>query len=446
MLKIIAPINCEIEKKYIVGVIFRSFLGLEYNLTFSPAVKNYVISYKGEKIIIKDSFFSKISKTYLDKKYLPRKSKSLSFVLEKKHELVCIYGDDNIQILKDRIICDLDIFASSFFMLSRWEEYVLLERDLHERFIGTNSYAYTNNFLNRPIVDEYVEALWDMLQYLGYKGKRKETKYNLILTHDVDQLSRFNSFFDSLKYGISYFKKKDIVLSILQPIIYILSRVGVLKDPFDTYDKLMKISESVNAKSIFFFLVGGKRKYDCNSPYDIVRYVSRAKKILDRKHYIGLHPSYYANKDAKVFIAEYNFLQRCCGEYAVEKSRNHYLRLIVPESYGTFRDTRIIEDYTLGYFDKIGFRCGTCHSYRLYDFLKKEVLKINEFPLIVMDGTLLKYNRYSKEEAYSKVIKLIDKIKYYKGNFVFLWHNSSFNTPEWKKYGNLYEKIVSYAR
>ena len=45
-------------------------------------------------------------------------------------------------------------------MLSRYEEAVLLDRDDHDRFPATASIAYKTGFLDRPIIDEYVEILW----------------------------------------------------------------------------------------------------------------------------------------------------------------------------------------------------------------------------------------------------------------------------------------------
>ena len=80
-----------------------------------------------------------------------------------------------IQNPKFKIIeCGIDIFASSFFMLTRWEEYVNKIRDMHNRFPAYASLACKNNFLDRPIVNEYVEMLWNMLKFLGCKQEKKK--------------------------------------------------------------------------------------------------------------------------------------------------------------------------------------------------------------------------------------------------------------------------------
>ena len=99
-------------------------------------------------------------------------------------------------------------------------------------------------------------------------------------------------------------------------------------------------------------------------------------------------------------------------------------------------------DSTLSYADKEGFRCGTCYSYSVFNILTRNTLKLKERPLIVMEGSLANYQNVSPEEMKMKILNLIEKVKKYRGEFVFLWHNSSFNIPFWKKYQNIYEEVL----
>jgi len=94
--------------------------------------------------------------------------------------------------------CGIDIFASSFFMLSRWEELVNPVRDVHERFPAEASLAFRCDFLHRAVVNEYVELLWNMLIHLGVQQERKARNFSLVLTHDVDDKN----------YRWRYFQKK----------------------------------------------------------------------------------------------------------------------------------------------------------------------------------------------------------------------------------------------
>ena len=62
----------------------------------------------------------------------------------------------------------------------------MLSRDSHNRFPLKESFAFKNKFYDTPVVNEYVEILWNMLAYLDCKQERKKRNFNVILTHDVD--------------------------------------------------------------------------------------------------------------------------------------------------------------------------------------------------------------------------------------------------------------------
>ena len=91
-----------------------------------------------------------------------------------------------------------------------------------------------------------------------------------------------------------------------------------------------------------------------------------------------------------------------------------------------------------------GFRCGICYEYSVFNILTRKKLKLKEKPLIVMEGSFTTYqSNIQPEEMEEKIKLLIEQVKKYNGEFVFLWHNSSFNTPLWKKYQNIYGRILS---
>ena len=104
-----------------------------------------------------------------------------------------------MEIGNDKIICGIDIFASSFFMLTRWEEYVIKKRDMHNRFSAYESLAFKYNFLNRPVVNEYIVMLKNMLNHIDSRLRFKKYKYSLLLTHDVDIPLKYRSFLDGFR-------------------------------------------------------------------------------------------------------------------------------------------------------------------------------------------------------------------------------------------------------
>ena len=69
------------------------------------------------------------------------------------------------------------------------------------------------------------------------------------------------------------------------------------------------------------------------------------------------------------------------------------------------------------------------------------MLNLKESPLIAMEVTLKNYEKLSPKMAIEKIRFLKTTVKKYKGNFVFLWHNSSLFTQEWDSYIPVFNEI-----
>ncbi len=439
MLKINIPNNFLPERKYIVNILFDEFLGLKYKVEFKN-IKDYEIIFNNKRLIIKDSFFSNFEDrlVYLDKKNIPAKIKFLKnrFIVES--DIPVIYGDYELKVDENAIICGIDIFASSFFMLTRWEEYVNKIRDIHNRFPATASLAYKSNFLHRPIVNEYIEMLWNMLKFLGINQKRKEKKYELVLTHDVDNIFKWKNFGLFVRnIAGDIIKRKNVSLALEN----IRQYFG--NNPYDMFDFLMDLSDKGGIKSHFFFMSEGTSNFDNN--YSIKQpFVKKIReKIKSRGHLIGFHPSYNAYNDHKQWEEEYSNLSTEVSQ-KVKIGRQHFLRFEVPTTWQIWEDNNMKWDSTLSYADKEGFRCGACYEYSVFNILTRKKLKLKEMPLEVMEGSLVDYQKLPPEKVEEKITKLIEKVKKYNGSFVLLWHNSSFNTECWEKYQSVYEKILKY--
>ncbi|HFC76960.1 MAG TPA: hypothetical protein ENJ27_01905, partial [Candidatus Moranbacteria bacterium] len=198
MLTIVIPKNNIKERKYLLDIVFGQFLKITYNVkVFDNNISEYRIFFNNKKsIIIKDSFFSlyPVSLSYLKKSAIPENVNYILNPLFSEKDLPVFFGEGDIAVEENRIITDIDIFSTIFFMLTRWEEYVSKDKDQHGRFPHTESLAYKYNFIHRPIVNEYIEFLWNMLVLLGCKHKRYKHKFSILLTHDVDHTLRYLNF------------------------------------------------------------------------------------------------------------------------------------------------------------------------------------------------------------------------------------------------------------
>jgi len=450
MLKITIPNNFLPERKYIISIIFDEFLGLKYVIGVNGDTKNYkIILENSKKLIIKDSFFSNFEDrlAYLDKKNIPEKIKFLKnqFIVEK--DIPVIFGNDEFKVKEkeDEIICGIDIFASSFFMLTRWEEYVNKIRDIHNRFPATASLSYTNNFLHRPIVNEYIEMLWNMIKFLDIKQKRKEKKFKLILSHDIDHLYRWKSWKQIFRtIGGDVLRRKNLKLALGRINQYNNIKQGREKDPYDTFDWLMSKSESIRIKSRFYFMSGGVTKYDNNYKIDEKKCIELIKEIRKRGHIIGFHGSYASYNNLQQWRKEKELLERVC-QGGVNEGRQHYLRFEVPTTWQIWEDNNMQIDSTCGYADREGFRCGTGDDFSVFNILTRKKLNLKERPLVIMECTLQSpqyrsLNPNKAKKVFDYYVKISNK---YNFKLTLLWHNSAFDkTAGWERWKERYEKVL----
>ena len=413
MIRCIIPNNNLKERSYIVEIFLGEFLALEYQLEVGS--ENYeIVVENGKKLTIKDTFFNKYPKEleYLKLENIPSR------------------------------IEELDLFASSFFMLTRWEEYVNKNRDTHGRFLATESLAYKDGFLDRPIVNENVEKLKQKLFELDKSLKFKTKTSQLFLTHDVDELYMWKSWKHVFRVALGdVVKRKSLSLAFSRVSEYFGVQQGKINDPFDTFDWLMDKSESVGIKSRFYFMSGGVTEYDNRYKIDEPKALELIEKIKKRGHVIGLHPSYNAYVDVEQFKKEKELLEKVVGE-PIEEGREHYLRFEVPTTWQVWEENGMKVDSTCGYADKEGFRCGTGDEFSVFNILTREKLGLKERPLVFMDDNRLEGERVFDEKNLIQNIMVLKKnsIKN-KSSYTFLFHQNIFVLKE-INYKDVYEAVV----
>lgn len=434
------------EFEYITNVIFHEILGLDYQIIYDSNAENTIIELPNKKTLsFTNSFFKKYKnpKEYLLHTEIPQELINSKFLILNSdsgtQSIPIIYGKDILAINESHIECGLDLFASSYFMLTRWEEYVINEKDAHGRFPSKESLAVKNGFINRPIVNEYIEFLWHLLKKLDYKGERKKLAFEIIPTHDIDELffwtskNRLKLPFKLLKSFQKYaeFKTGELVNSFLK------SLFDKTKDPY--YQAVLNFINNNKKQAylpIFFFIAGGNTKYEGFYAIKSRRTQNLLSHILEQGQSIGIHPSYLSSGKEDLFFAEIEQLNNS-SQTKIKHSRQHYLRYHSPETFSELEKIGIKYDSSMYYSDAPGFRNGICHPFPIYDFINRKTLAIKEMPLIVMDTSL---ENKSKKESEIIISDLLNKVKTYNGQFVFLWHNSSTHWSHWKNVEELFGK------
>jgi hypothetical protein len=435
--------NHKQEKEYIFDVIFNHFLGIEYAVAYSN-LNDYSIEYEGKTLIIKDTFFKQFDNgegQWLQKNSLPEKDTQNSSISlnNKLYDLPILYGNQTFLNNTFDIKLGLDIFGSSFFLLTRYEEYVINERDVHGRFLQRHSSLDLKNSM-RPLVNEYVELFTILLQMLIPKIQFSKRKFRTNYTCDVDYIydpkitSLNRLLYENVKSLLKKASFKDVYLNSKN---YLKKTIqGHSSDPYNSFPDLLSACKDSSAKCIFFIMAsqecqGVDSDYNLEKDFNIHEII----KYLDKNDYeIGIHPSYNSFTSIKHISDELQSLQRTLTLLGIKRkirsSRQHYLRWETTKTPYILSSLDITNDYSLGYVDTIGFRSGSCYSYPFYDMYNREKMNLIIHPLHIMEITMfderymnLKPNEASLNLAYS----IKEKCKYHNGSFSFLWHNSSFN-------------------
>ena len=426
------------EVAYTFHCLLSVFLGLRYEIVIDDEACDYTITCNFQTLQIANFFFKddRVQQLYQHDN-LPSAVNFSDIELENiQFSQVIFFGNSSWSKQESGFKWGNDIVAASFYMLTRWEETVIENKDEHNRFLAIDSLAYKNNFLHRPIVNEYVEILYHILKSFGLDQIRKVRKYTTLATHDVDRPFLWDSTLGKIKsIGASLLirrNKEEIKLR--------AQNIATGTDPFDTFDLLMDMSESIGEKAHFFFMAGGETEFDNFYQLGEQAVIDLIKRIKERNHCIGIHPSYNTYNNTEMLSSEIDALKMATG-MEVTASRQHYLRFDTSSTWNNLEDADVRWDSTMGYPDEAGFRSGVCYTYPLYDIYNRKQLNLLEKPLIVMDATLLRYEKLQIEQALSRVENLQKEVHRYQGEFVFLWHNSSFNSQEWIGFDEVYKSM-----
>lgn len=337
----------------------------------------------------------------------------------------------------DGYVIHYDILGLTYWMLNRIEEIGRTDLDNHQRFPATSSHAYQHGYLERPIVDEWLHILGQVIQKIWPTIELKKHQFIMKVSHDVDAplLYGFKSWKQIIRMMGGHLLKRGDISAFFNTIPL---KIGARSkfpqsDPYNTFDWLMDVSEQNNLKSAFYFICGGSSEKDADYNIRDPRVRALLSEIHNRGHEIGLHPSYETFQRPDLIKQEADNLFQVCKEEGIEQpewgGRMHYLRWEHPTTLQAWEDAGLDYDTTLSYADRPGFRCGTCFEYPAFNPITKEILKIRIRPLIAMECTIIA-DRYMGlgygQEALEKFQSLKDKCEKVGGIFTLLWHNSHF--------------------
>ena len=447
-----APSYCITEVQWIVKYLLDECLGINYEI-ITGSKKGFSLVCDSKTLQLGDHFFQNHAQKWLQPSSLPELPLKTWDVADSgldvplvDEPIPVLFGQPEIEFSESHIHLGVDIFGTAFFMLSRYEEAILTERDSHDRFPGAASVACKASFLDRPIVDEYVEVLWAAMKHIWPGLVRESRQGNIHVTCDVDV--PFDCSATSVPRLIrtmagDLFKRHDVGLFFSQIRNYLASKQGEYRyDPYYTFDWYMDICEKAGRRASFYFICDHSAGdidgcYDINEP----RIVDLMKGMNKRGHELGMHGSYNSYQSVQQIARERQCMINVCQQagilVSISGNRQHYLRwdaLLTPDCL----DKAGFEyDSTGSFADMVGFRYGTSRAFTMWSWKKNAPLRIKQKPLILMECSVIS-ERYMGLGYSDAAIELMKKIKrralMYGGDFTFLWHNHHLMTENDRRF------------
>lgn len=333
-----------------------------------------------------------------------------------------------------------DIFAASFYLLSRYEEYLPHQKDIYGRYAHENSIAFKENFLNLPLVNIWMEDFKQSIQFKFPNFKPKTLNFELLPTYDIDEAYSYKykewwrsagaAIKDILKGKFSRFTLRRNVLN------------NKVQDPFDSYDWIDDLHRTHHFKPRYFFLVPEKTgKYDRN----ILPNQTALQILLKRhaeKYSIGIHPSWQSGDEPMLITKEKEIIEKI-AKTKVVSSRQHYIRFTLPQTFRYLIEAGIKEDFSMGYGSINGFRASVASPFYWYDLKKEEMTYLLLYPFCYMEANSYYEQKISAQQALEELRHYYKEVKKVNGTFISIWHNTFLGTEEhFRGWREIYQQFI----
>lgn len=418
---------------YILKFILGTLLGYSYKITTN---KQEYINFEGAKLNYSSE--SNLNGIWICPSNLLLSNKIENF----KPEIIESNWGKIIFPISTNSKIPFDIFSASFYLLSRYEEYLPFTPDEHNRFSPEQSISYKADFLNKPIINIWAKKLFEIINLTYPNLTFNKSTFKFISTIDIDNAFAYKA--KGFYRSIGGFTKSILKGKIKDASDRIKVITNKLHDHYDNYDFIREIHLKYNISPKVFILSGKYGKFDKNVKLSNLFFIKKIKELASFCE-IGIHPSYKSNNNDCL----QNEIQNL--ESIIEKkitiSRQHFLMLNLPKTYRKLIELGIKEDYSMGYSNIIGYRAGTCSQFNFYDLLLEKETELNIYPFAFMERTLRQHLKLTPDEAKKIFSKNIEELKNLDGMFVSLWHNESLgDAGYWKGWKSVYEYIFSITK
>ena len=328
----------------------------------------------------------------------------------------------------EKSVLPFDIFSATFYLLSRYEEYLPHLKDHLGRYPAEESLAFQEKFLQQPVVDiwafRFKEVLLQHFPDMQFPSRSFERHHMVEATQPFAYTQRgflrnFIGYFSdlvNLRMG-SFFRRGRVLLRLR-------------KDPFNTFSWMINMTKKSDVKISVFFQLGDSYSFLEGINSKRKKYQMLVKFVGDYTE-VGLIFSFHSLPDYELLKVEKHQMDELTHR-RLRSSMNDQFLLDLPHSYRNLLELEVEKDVTMVYEDHLGFRAGTCTPFLFYD-LDYEI----KTPLIIhpLAGTTSALRSHTKAEMESDIYRLLDSVKSVNGTFSLLFSNRDFTMKQvfWRR-------------
>ena len=154
------------------------------------------------------------------------------------------------------------------------------------------------------------------------------------------------------------------------------------------------------------------------------------------------HPSWKSNSNPLLVNEEKKQLERI-SKKAITNSRQHYIKLKLPETYRRLIKNEINNDFSMGYGNVNGFRASAASSFFWFDLKENKTTSLRLYPFCFMDATSHYSLNQSAEEGLGELMYFKNICQHYNGLFISIFHNNTIGDEKtFKGWKETYLKFI----
>lgn len=414
---------------YVFNLIFKTILGTDFEITsdedFFANHEGTKVCYNGSKII-DDCIFIK-SKQLLFEHSID----NLELGFFETDGIPAFFGHND-----EDADLPFDIFAASFYLVSRYEEYLPFRTDKLGCYDASNSLAYNKGFLDKPVIDIWAWRLAEKINQRFPQWEMPKKRFDFISTVNLGQAYKYKRI-GLLRTAYGYCH--DIAKRDWQ---HVRQRTRVLfnkqDDPYDNYEHIIQLSRKYGTKTLFWSLMCDYTPYDHNISYRNEHLRNTLKHLADYGK-VGISLSYNSSCDLQKQEAETERLAEVLHKPVI-RSRFNYQRFHLPLDYKNLNKIGIEKDFSMGYHNAVGFRAGTCTPFHFFSIKANREYNLLVYPTPIPENI---FAIYSPDEALDKFKQTINEIAKAGGTFVNIWKSEYFTN---ETYNGIYEQILELCK